>query len=116
MKRACGTPTEIAKVAMLLLQLFVGLVLPFYHAQVEAQDLTHEVHISAPSTSDCIPHNDIGCQICRSSGLHEPLIAGNLLVPPPEVPPVIPQDRCDTASRAQHELLAGIGSRAPPSV
>lgn len=116
MKRVSGTPAPIATVAMLLLQLFVGLVLPLYHAQVEAQDFTHEVHISAPSSSECVPHNDIGCQICRSAGTSVLLLSGNFILPSSGNPRFNLRDKSDTALGGQFELFAGLGPRAPPTL
>jgi len=115
MKRESGGPSSIATVAMLLLQLFVGLVLPLYHAQVEAQEFTHEVHISAPATSDCVPHNDIGCQICRSTGNHILLVAGNFILPPQASARLAPRDQADSGQAGQFELFGGFGPRAPPT-
>lgn len=114
MKRVSGTPSPVATVAVLLLQLFVGLALPFYHARVEAQEFTHEVHISAPSTSECVPHNDIGCQICRSAGNHMFLLAGNFVLPPQTSARLTPRDISHSALAGQFELFGGPGPRAPP--
>jgi hypothetical protein len=109
-------PRRFAPLALLLVQLLLGVLAPIADARGEQNASDAVVHVESEDRPTCLTgHNHLQCQFCRHIGSNLLATSSVQRVPLRSVARVSAPRPADAAPRAARSV-SPVGSRAPPTV